>query len=334
MHSHDNPPKNKVRDAWMDFLPASFEIDRAPVGLYLPGAENLELDHYARKGIAPRQLIGCERDVAILPEVVRNARGIRVIAGAPAAAAPILMRERIAPIRFANLDFEGGYETHVRDILAALRLTAPCCDDSSDLAVTSYAARGHSLRDGSLHASKFRSTLDDHEMVYTQLRMMERRYEIAATMLANPYARPYSHLRRELGFMWWMVMGLGLMDIGRHGYGAFDTKFLSARISPGIDAIELRLNGNGHGEGLRLVREPMLAMAMEERTTILWPTAFRHILYYSPSGQPMQAWFLKYWRIEGGRYSLRDLCRQVWDLAVRTPLTFISADGMDVTINN
>lgn len=333
MHSHDNPTKNRVRDAWMDFLPAFFEHGCGPVGLYLPGSENLELSGYQSKGITPGRLVGCERDADLLPAVVRNARGVRIIAGTPTDAFQILSGERVLSLRFANLDFEGGYETHVRDVMSALRLLVPPPEEASDLAVTSHAARQHSLRDGSLNASKFLSALDDHELVYTQLRLMERRYAIASGFLAHACARPFAHLRRELGFLWWLVIGLGLIDADGVGHGSFDLPFLRARISPPILSILDRLREAADDGGLHLVRDRLLSEALAGRTVRLWPTAFRHTLYYSPQGQPMQTWFVKFWRVDDRRFTMRDLCRQVWDLAARTPLTFVSSDGMDVHID-
>lgn len=335
MRSHDNPPKNWVRGAWMDFLPASFDTARSVVGLYLPGPENLELAHYLNKGVAPRQLVGCERNLRVLPDVLRNARGVRIVAGTLSDAVEILMREEVRPIHFANLDFDGGYETHVADIFATLRLLVPGVGTPVDLALTSYAARAHSLRSGSLHASKFHSTLSDHELVHTQLGAMERRYKVAARTLSSSYAESFGHLRRELGFMWWLVMGLGLMDVAPSGYGEFNARFLRQHLSPCIQRIEVELTRSPSVNGqIQLVREPSLKSAMEERVVRLWPSAFRHILYYSPRNQPMQTWFLKVWYVEEDRFTLRDLCRQVWDLVARTPLTLVSSDGTVVTIGH
>lgn len=335
MRSHDNPPKNWVRGAWMDFLPASFDMTHSVVGVYLPGPENLELSPYLAKGIMPRQLVGCERNLEVLPLVLRNAHGVRIVAGTVSDAVEILMREGGQPIRFANLDFDGGYETHVADIFATLRLLIPGVDTPVDLAVTSYAARIHSLLNGSLHASKFHSTLSNHELMYTQLGLMERRYEMAARTLSSSFAESFGHLRRELGFLWWLVMGFGLMDIAPTGYGEFDAGFLRQRVSPCIRVIEAKLKRADHINGrIQLVREPSLQGVMEERVVRFWPTAFRHILYYSTHNQPMQTWFLKIWRLEEDRFTLRDLCRQVWDLAARTPLTLVSSQGMWATIGN
>jgi hypothetical protein len=335
MRSHNNPSKNRVREAWMEWLPASYDTCRSPVGLYLQGRENLELSGYRAKNLMPRQLVGCENNMGELPAVVRSAHGVRVIAGSPSEAVAILMRERVDPLLFANLDFEGAYETYAPDILATLRLLVPTDENEpTDLAVTSFAGRAHALKLGSLHASKFHSTLGDHEIVHTQLAMMERRYGIVASMLADPYAERFGHLRRELGFLWWVVMGLGLMGVGRRRYGEYDTGFLRASVNPALRSIEARLSDGSQRNGLRLVREPALAEALERQVTRLWPTAFKHILYYSPLHQPMQTWFIKIWRMDEGAYTVRDLVRQVWDLAVRTPLTFISSDGMEVVIGN
>lgn len=337
MHSHDNPSKNRVRGAWMDFLPASFDISgHQPIGLYLPGCENLELPGYLAKGLAPRQLVGVERDLERLPGVVRSSGGIRVVAGTPLDAVNILVRERSARLAFANVDLEGNYDACVNQILALFRMMPFDDDRPADLAVTSYAARVHGLHGGLVNASKFASGIDDVDQVSTQIGTMQQRYDVVTSMLATRNGvKRFSHLWRELGFLWWVVIGMGLADTAADGYGSLDLGYLRDELSPALKRVEQALQAGGRGTDVRLVRERALADRLERRTVTLWPTAFRHILYYSPQHQPMQTWFLKFWRIThaDGR-TMRDLLRQVWDLAVRAPLTFVSAEGVDVTINN
>ncbi|NBS41326.1 hypothetical protein EBS80_01550 [bacterium] len=335
MHSHDNPPKNRVRNAWMDFLPASFDLPtNQPVGLYMPGVENLELPGYLAKGLVPRQLIGVERELDRLRGVVRSAAGIRVIAGTPLDAVNILARERIGRLSFAWADLEGSYDNHVNQILALFRVMPPDDERPACLAVTSYAARAYGLRTGLANASKFASGIDDVDQVATQIETMQQRYDVVAAMLSTRNGvKRFSHLWRELGYLWWTVIGMGLIKPREEGPGTLDLAYLHDELSPALKQIESRLK-DGTGEG-NLVRDRALADRLERRTVRLWPTAFRHILYYSPQHQPMQTWFLKFWKVEhADGLTMRDLLRQVWDLAVRAPLTFVSKEGMDVTINN
>jgi len=340
-HSHDNPPKNRMRDAWMSFLPESLDHARPargplrPIGLYLPSWENLELPGYLAKGIAPSQLVGAERDLDRLPEVIERAQGIRLIAGSVLEAAEILMLEKSPRLWFANVDLEGGYDSHAAEILSLFRLLPPNGDDAAHLAVTSYAARAHGIANGIEHASKFASGIDDLDQVVTQLGIMERRYAIIAGMLSCAEAKPITHLCRELGFLWWLVIGMGLMDGSGSAYGTYDSSYLRDTISPGIRRIRDTLKDARATKTFRLARDRELAEALGRRTVTMWPTAFRHFLYYSPQHQPMQTWFVRFYAVDhaDGR-TVQDLLRQVWDLAFRTPLTYISSEGMEVTINN
>lgn len=80
--SHDNPAKNKWREAWFRFLrknknylignPKDWQV------VFLPGTEGLEIEVYDRLGIPRENLVGLENDIQRYEKLKKKRLGIRI----------------------------------------------------------------------------------------------------------------------------------------------------------------------------------------------------------------------------------------------------------------
>jgi hypothetical protein len=135
--SYNYPAKNRVRQGWMDFLPAHLSPE-TPV-LYLPGKENLELNGYLQKGIRPAYIFGVEIE-EYAHEIAKRHPDIWVLHGSLAEAIRLLDQKRTPKIRVVNMDFDGPALQYGGDTLLQVFKIFPPWPDGY-LAVTSYAAR-------------------------------------------------------------------------------------------------------------------------------------------------------------------------------------------------
>lgn len=323
MRTFNNPAKNGVRDDWMSFQPDTYEPDDLIV--YLPGEENLEFPGYRAKGVRPKQLIGAENVEARFGRVQANAPGIYVERGSVQQAVETIVRERRGRVRAANLDFEGSYLTYVRDLYSVFRVLHDRRE--SYLAVTSYAGRGRdTIAQGVLNTSKFYSSMGSSFTFYGEYgRMLRRHNRITARF--DSEAEEHTHLSRELGLLWSIVLGVGLVDPGSDGYNVLDEIGL-ARVETGLNKIEQRFDADATMRPDALLNVPELADLLKERRTWYWPSEFRHYAYMSANHQPMRTWFFKIHPEQANeRRTLWEVMRQIWDLAVMTPLIFVDQDG-------
>lgn len=326
--SHNYPPKNRGRDEWMSFLPSSFMIPSETSGLYLPGVENLELPGYLKKGCRPELLIGAEHDEERFPLVQANARGIR-LTRTIREAVEFIEGERLPLLTFANLDFDGSYDTFIPSLLSLFRVFPN--HRGGFFAVTSYAARdAQALRQGACNVSKFYSGLVDRLTFHTEFGRMLERHE-ALRLGLGARMEPHTHLARELGFLWWMTLAMGVTVRDERGGGQYDRKFMNS-VTKVLRRITKLVEGvTQNAADLHFVREPELYELLQGRRSHLWPTDFRHLAYYTACRQPMRTWMLRIIPVtdvaDTAPPTVQEVLAQMWELAARAPLRYIDESG-------
>lgn len=332
--THDYGAKNVVRAEWMRFLPAPFSNPETVHGLYLAGHENLELEHYLRMGIAPDNLVIPEHDTRLLPLVRRRSGGVRVVHGRVIDAVQAIVSERRPRLLFANLDFDGSFGTYRDDLLSVF--TVFPTEEEGYLGVTSYCARDdETIGQGIVDLSKFYSGLGDREMYLRDIGSMIARHRHLRHYQSEMTSPDHAHIARTMSFLWWVAVGMGLVDSGQNGYGTFDRAYLDGPVNAVLARIDARARElSDRPSDFHLVYEAELASVLATRNSALWPTDFRHIAYQTQGSQPMRTWFL---RIEpvldaAARPTLQDVLRQLWKLAVRAPLEFIDEGGTLISI--
>ena len=318
----------------MSFLPETFPKNLRTYGLYRPSHGNLELADYRAKRINPNWLFGPEHDPDLCGAVKESAQGVRIVEGSVQDAVNIIQSEGQDHLTFANLDFDGAYNTYVEQILSVFRVMLNQPNELGYLGVTSFAAREHGLTQGMNNISKFYSGLDDFVGFHTDLGRMRDRYASLGKMLTKVDAEAHSHLARELGFLWWMVVGMGMISYdGQDGYGRFDDQYLSQDVGSCLAEIDQKCTELKRGRDFVWTGVPELAKVLTKRRVCLWPTELVHIMHYTQRNQPMQTWFLKFWRvnIEPDGETVQNLLRQIWELAVRSPLLYIDRNGRETS---
>ncbi|OGL62233.1 hypothetical protein A3C09_01720 [Candidatus Uhrbacteria bacterium RIFCSPHIGHO2_02_FULL_47_44] len=326
MRDYDYPAKNTVRDAWMRFLPEFFQDTQAH-GLYLPGHQNLEFPCYEQKRLSKDRLIGIEHDPSRFAAVKRKANGIRLIHGNVRDAVCEIEQQHIPRLRFANLDFEGLYSRLISEILSLFRVFPST--SGGYLCVTSFSSRDEeTLLQGMIHTSKFYSGRAERTEFMSDYGRMVNRYVALKHILKDPRASDHSHLTRELGFLWWMTLVMGVMQFPGDTYGIIDEAYLTE-----LDAILERIDerSRARSEGtldFHLVYDTELATRMCAHTSCLWPSGFQHFIYYTAPGLPMHVWMLKIDFINTKKKpSHQDVLEQVWQFATRTPLIYVDKMG-------
>lgn len=326
MRDFDYPAKNTVRDAWMRFLPESLQ-DIHAYGLYLPGHQNLELPLYLQKRLSQDRLVGAEHDPDRWRAVKRAAQEIRLVHGSVREAVQMIEQVQLPRLRFANLDFEGLYSRLIGEILSIFRVFPS--QSGGYLCVTSFSSRDEeALVQGMVHTSKFYSGRRDRTEFMIDYGQVVDRYASLKRMLTDSRVQDHSHLTRELGFLWWMTLVMGVMQYSGDAYGTFDGAYLS-KIDQVLERIDNRLRS--HREGIldfHLVYEPELAEMMKRHISCLWPSAFRHFIYYTSTGQPMHVWMLKIDYVATKKKPThQEVLEQVWQFATRTPLVYVDKVG-------
>lgn len=323
------PAKNRGRDEWMSFLPRSFDIPSETSGLYLPGTQNLELAGYLAKGARPGLLFGAEHDDARFPIVQENAHGIRVVRTV-LDAVDAIEAERLPLLTFVHLDFDGNYDTYVDDILRIFRVFPN--ERAGYFAVTSYAARdAKALRQAMCNVSKFYSGLADRVRFHTEFGRMLERHD-AVRKLLGAHMEPQRHLARELGYLWWMVLVMGITSRNGNGLGCYDQAFLHSIKRP-LKRITKRVEGLlDAATYMPVTLDEELHELLQDRSCQLWPTDFRRVAYYSASqySQPMRTWMLRIIPVPDGTTvppTVQEVLTQVWELAARAPLRYVSELG-------
>jgi len=327
--THDYPSKNAARRAWMRFLPEFFPPETS--GLYLSGTENLELDGYLAKGLNPARLISPEHISKLQSFVEAGARGVKIVRGHIQDAVRVVETERLSPLSFVHLDFDGMYGTFIQQILSVFRVFP---SESGWLAVTSYSARDEeTMRQGHINTSKFYSGLPDPTTFWEVYGSMLRRH-VSLKRLLDSRVADHAHLTRELGFLWWIALILGLVGPLKHGERGIDEKHL-ARIDGVLQRITRRaLEISGEEKELRVFREPELSSLLHAHQSVLWPESFSHLAYYTASRQPMRMWMFKVTAVPQGlpRPTHQEVLSQVWRLASRASLVYIDEAGEEVRI--
>lgn len=327
------PAKNAERDSWMQgFLPRTL-LNESTV-LFLPAPEWLERTGYLEKGIRPHHLIGAEHDQTVLVEVEANRGEARLIAGSIRHAVETTMAERLPPFCVASLDFDGSYNTYVRnfDLLSVFR--AFPARPEGYLRITSYSARGRSsLERGVENISKFYSGLG-----FSMTRFMQ---ELAGMVdvhrrlkrMQDSRVPDHAHMARELGLMWWLTLGMGLMDYDRFGYGKMDQKYM-AELGPILDHVAEQARNIQEGTELSIMSIPELAGVLGRRKSSLWPTEMWRTAYMSINNQPMRTWYFRISHVENMSQAptLRDVLEQLWNLTKTENLVFIDEHGSSITI--
>lgn len=327
MRSYDYPAKNTVRDAWMRFLPEYLQ-DTHTYGLYLPGHQNLELPSYTQKQLSTDRLIGIENDPDRLRSVKRAACGIRLIHGNVRDAIRVIEQANLPRLRFANLDFEGRYSRLIGEILSLFRVFPS--PSGGYLCVTSFSSRDEdTLAQGMAHTSKFYSGRAERAEFMIDYGRVVNRYVALKRMLKDPRASDHSHLTRELGFLWWITLVMGLMQYSHDGYGTFDDAYLS-EIDQVLERMDERLRLQRVAAlDFHLVYEPELAVIMQRHASCLWPSAFQHLIYYTDSGLPMHVWMMKIDCVETKKKPThQEVLEQVWQFETRTPLVYVDKAGV------
>lgn len=334
--TYDYPAKNGVRDLWMAFLPPHIPNIAGCTGLYLPAPENLEGPGYAAKGFNPAMLIGAEHHPDRAAEVRVAAPGIQLVTGPIRAAVDHAIKSGLPRLTFANLDFEGSYNTYLEDLLSVFR--AFPADPAGYLAVTSYAARDdEAIIQGVVNISKFYAGLGyDMSRFFRETGMMMERYKAMNRVLETESRVPdHMHLSRELGFLWWLAVGMIVTAYRDDGYGTRDEAFLST-IEGHLREISSRVLDLGRGTEFCLVPMPELAPLLQKKRCELWPKHLTHIAYHSHGRmkQAMRTWFVEVERIRDAAEmpTAQEVLEQVWQLARRTPLTYIDESGSRITI--
>jgi len=322
--TYDYPSKNTVRGEWYNFLSA-MEIDALSVhGLYLPGWENNEIDGYCRLGYKPEQLIGCEHDPSMFPNVVRNAAGIRLHSGNISDAVSRIKAERLPMLAFANLDFDGIYDTYVEEILSLFNVFPT--SKGGALAITSYSARDDDcLSQGSVNVSKFYAALGEEVHFLSDMGLMVDRWRDGKRLLASRVP-DHCYLSRELGLLWWLVIVMMVVSYGKGGYGTIDRPFLK-RIGACLDRLTKNVARTAKGKGIAFVSDDELCRLLSRRRVALWPTEFRHFIHYSQRSQPMRTWFFRLTPALHPAPTAQELVVQMWQLALRASLVYVDDRG-------
>lgn len=331
MRDYDYPAKNTVRDAWMRFLPDHFK-DTHTYGLYLPGHQNLELTSYAQKRLTPEQLIGIEQDVHRFTSVKREAGGIRLIQGNVKDAVREIEHAHLPRLRFAHLDFEGLYSRSIGEILSLFRVFPS--RSGGYLCVTSFSSRDEeTLAQGMIHTSKFYSGRKERSKFMADYGHMINRSCALKHLLKDSRTPDHSHLTRELGFLWWMTLVMGVVDFTGDESRTFDDAYLT-KLGEILEKIDERSSAVSESAlDFHLVYESELADVMREHTSCLWPSAFQHFVYHTRSGLPMHVWMLKIDFVETKKKpSHQDVLEQVWRFATYTPLIYVDKMGEAHTI--
>lgn len=317
------PAKDYLRGQFAQFVPPG-----PGFGLYLPGPENLELPLYVARGYRPADLIGAEHSAANIAEVTRNAQGVRVMHGEIRDVVATIERERLPRLRIASLDFDGSYDTDITALLSVARVFP--AEPDGHLMVTSYAARDQdAVRQGVIAASKFYSALGDLDRFQRGFDRMLRRYGHLQRHLSNAVATDQSHLCRELGFLWWMVLFMGFTRLDG-AYGTLDEDGI-AEVNRVLARISDKVVAQRRGTQFVRVRAPELREILSGRHCQMWPTDFRHFAYASRMNQPMRTWFFRICPMVDDPPTVLEVVEQMWELAVRAPLTLVDPHGDPIT---
>jgi len=302
--------------------------------LYLPASENLEFSGYVEKGVQPNLMIGAEHDENEYPTVFENSNGIHLVQGSVCQAVDYLIKHRLPRLVSANIDLDGNYNTFAHDIVSIFRVLPNPDHGCGYLAVTSYAARDHGLAQGVLNVSKFCSGLEISDLEFSRgWRSMIDYYAVLGRHLPGYDAREYTHLAREFGLLWWLVVGMASVNIpNSYTYAEANQLFVKGEISQVLSQITRQALDLDRGTEFYKLRDRRLTLLLGKRHTQLWPTEMCRIMYYTLNHQPMQTWFFKIWEVDKETKTVRQLLRQMWELAVRTPLTFVSDTGIPITI--
>lgn len=331
MRNYDYPAKNIVRSAWMRFLPTHIQ-DLQAYGLYLPGIQNLELSSYRQKRMSDQRLIGIENDPERIADVRSNADKIHLIYGNVPDAVQFIQKSHLPRLRFANLDFEGLYNRLIGEILSLFRVFPS--KKGGYLCVTSFSSRDEeTLLQGMIHTSKFYSGRRLRGEFLVDYSHMVNRYAALDRKHSRPRRTPdYSHLTRELGFLWWMTLVMGVMRYEEDGYGFVDETYLK-KIDVTLEKIRMRASGLSEGKlDFYLVHESELAETMSQQRCCLYPSKFQHYIYYNGHQLPMHVWMLKIDFVKEGKQTThQEVLERVWELATRTPLVSIDKNGDVVT---
>lgn len=331
--TYDYPAKNAVRERWMRFLPASFTSHMQVHGLYLPGAENLELSGYLAKGLNPANLIGLEREDQTFRKLRRRAGGIVAQKATTEEAIKKICLTGGPLLTFASLDFESSYHHFAANTILPLFQILPA-QEAGYLSVTSYAARDSELSELALtNLTRFQSALGNPDGFYTNLGRILDRFTDQKKQVDSE-ATDHAHMCRELGFLWWVALGLGFTDRDGNGQtpGKLNDSGLNA-IWPLVVKIAESVAHLDNNDLMLAKTNPALSEALANYQAQLWPTDFQRLLYYSQNGQPMQTWFIRVCRLaeEEQRPTVRGLVRQIWELAARAPLQYINNAGKLIT---
>jgi hypothetical protein len=333
--SYDYPAKNTVREEWMRFLPSDLSHPN-DYGLYLPGSENLELDGYLRRGMLITRLLGAEHDSSVMPQVIANSGGIRLIRGSLLDAIHHCEWYDLPRLRFANLDFDGNQHTFLEEILALARIFPSV--RGSYLGVTSYAARDRgALVQGVVNACKFYSGLPASSAFSQQYGRMLRRYEHLLRLIPNSEASAHAHVQRELGLLWWIVLMLAVIDpLEGSRQSVFDQRFidqLDEMLGELSHQVETELaDGNGT-ERVVFLANRGLRDVLAARRVSWWVNDLRRLAYWSLNRQPMRTWYFRIVPLAPRQQeTAQSLLEQLWTLASRAPLVYVDSDGEQVVI--
>lgn len=316
----------------MRFLPMHFQDPQA-YGLYLPGIQNLELQSYRRKRMSEQRLIGIENDPERIDAVRENAGRINLLHGNVPDAVQFIQESDLPRLRFANLDFEGLYNRLIGEILSLFRVFPS--EKGGYLCVTSFSSRDEeTLLQGMIHTSKFYSGRRLRGEFLVDYSRMVNRYASLGRNRSHPLRTPdYSHLTRELGFLWWMTLVMGVMQYEEGGYGFVDETYLK-KIDVILEKIRERASALAEGKlDFHLVHESELADVMSQQRCCLYPSKFQHYIYYNGHQLPMHVWMLKIDFVkEGKRPTHQEVLERVWELATRTPLVSVDKNGDAITL--
>lgn len=337
--THNYPAKNTARDTWIHFCPAS--LSKQASGLYLPGPENLELSGYRKKGIDLSRWFGAEQDESLWPLVEANAGGVRIVRGNMQAAVKEVIAARCYPLSVVHMDFDGSYGTFVEQIFSVFTVFPA---KEGWLCVTSYSARDEAtLLQGMVNTSKFYSGLKDLPSFWEIYGIMFRRH-VHLKKLLDSRVPDYTHLTREIGFLWWIALILGVVSRKQAGLWTIDRQYLervghvlaeiTARAEQILTAISDKKGHTKMTAEVKVVRDTQLADILDQHRTLLWPESFAHYVYYTSQRQPMRVWMFKITEHPSGlqRPTHQELLEQVWRLARRAPLVYIDEGGTEINI--
>jgi len=162
-------------------------------------------------------------------------------------------------------------------------------------------------------------------------------FEKLLQLIPRNESTPLSHLQRELGLLWWVVLMFGVIDPDKEGrYYVLDQDFLS-QSSQVLDRItrevERIVSSSRHRTGLELFADEELRDLLLTRRVRTEVTAMRRVAYWSQGRQPMRTWMFKIQPIPEGmeRPTMQELLEHVWELACLAPLVYVDRDGEIVT---